>query len=191
MKKLITRGLAKKLVENYKNLLSYDMSVLVFNFVDVLSHSRTDMEVIRELAGDEAAYRSLTLSWFQHSSLYELIKLLAGQDIKLIITTDHGSIRVFNPVRVVGDKKTSSNLRYKLGRNLNYNPKEVFEIRQPGRIHLPRINLTSSYIFACNNDFLVYPNNYNHFANFYRNTFQHGGISMEELLIPIAVLSPK
>jgi DNA-binding response OmpR family regulator len=181
----------KKLVENYKNLLSYDLSVIVVNFVDVLSHSRTDMEVIRELAGDEAAYRSLTISWFQHSNLFELIKLLSGQKIKLIITTDHGSIRVFNPVKVIGDKKTSSNLRYKLGRNLNYNPREVFEIRQPGRIHLPRINLTSSYIFACNNDFLVYPNNYNHFANFYRNTFQHGGISLEELLIPLAVMSPK
>ena len=189
--KINNQRAGKKLADNYKNLLSFDLSVIVYNFVDVLSHSRTDMEVIRELAGDEAAYRSLSISWFQHSTLFELIKLLAGQNIKLIITTDHGSIRVFNPVRVIGDKKTSSNLRYKLGRNLNYNPKEVFEIRQPGRIHLPRINLTSSYIFACNNDFLVYPNNYNHFANFYRNTFQHGGISMEELLIPIALLSPK
>ncbi len=189
--KIKNQRAGKKLAENYKNLLEYDLSVIVYNFVDLLSHSRTDMEVIRELAGDEAAYRSITISWFQHSSLIELIRSLAAHQVKLVFTTDHGSIRVFNPIRVVGDKKTSSNLRYKLGRNLNYNPKEVFEVRQPGKLHLPRINLTSSYIFACNNDFLVYPNNYNHFANYYRNTFQHGGISMEEMLIPLAVLSPR
>jgi hypothetical protein len=157
----------------------------------MLSHSRTDMEVIRELAGDEAAYRSITASWFQHSSLLEIIRMLAGHPVRLIFTTDHGSIRVFNPIRVIGDKKTSANLRYKLGRNLNYNPKEVFEIRQPSRLHLPRINVSSSYIFACNNDYLVYPNNYNQFANYYRNSFQHGGVSLEEMLIPIVQLKPR
>lgn len=181
----------KKLTENFKNLLSNDLVMVVYNFVDMLSHARTDMEMIRELASDEAAYRSITLSWFSHSQLLELLQQLAAQDVKVIITTDHGTIRVGNAVKVVGDRKTSTNLRYKLGKNLNFNPKEVFEIRNPSSVHLPSSNVTSTYIFASNNDYFVYPNNYNYYVNFYRNTFQHGGISMEEMLIPFIVLSPK
>ena len=156
----------------------------------MLSHARTEMEMIRELAYDESSYRALVLSWFQHSYLYDLLKQLNKHDIRVIITTDHGAVRVNDPVKVIGDRQTSANLRYKQGRNLNYNKKEVFEILQPERIQLPRTNITSSYIFAMNNDYLVYPNNYNHFVNLYRNTFQHGGISMEEMLIPISILLP-
>ena len=156
----------------------------------MLSHARTEMEMIRELAYDESSYRSLVKSWFQHSYLYDLLKLLNQHDVRLIVTTDHGAVRVKDPVKVIGDRKTSVNLRYKQGRNLNYNKKEVFEALQPEHVHLPRTNLTSSYIFAMNNDYLVYPNNYNHFVNLYRNTFQHGGISMEEMLIPLSILSP-
>ncbi|HYW94058.1 MAG TPA: two-component system response regulator, partial [Bacteroidales bacterium] len=137
----------------------------------------------------EAAYRSLTASWFHHSHLLELLRQLAGKNVKIILTTDHGSIRVQNPVRVIGDKRTSANLRYKLGRNLNYNPGEVFDSRNPEEIRLPKSNISSSYIFAYENDFLIYPNNYNQFVNYYRNTFQHGGISMEEMLIPLIQLS--
>ena len=148
------------------------------------------MEMIRELAYDESSYRSLVNTWFQHSYLYELLKQLNSHDLTLVITTDHGAVRVTNPVKVIGDRQTSVNLRYKQGRSLNYNKKEVFEILQPDRIHLPRTNMTSAYIFAMNNDYLVYPNNYNHFVNLYKNTFQHGGISMEEMLIPISILSP-
>ena len=188
--KISNQRAGKKVVDNYRDLLNYDFNVLVYNFVDMLSHARTEMEMIRELAYDESSYRSLIHSWFQHSYLFELLKLLSGHDLKLVITTDHGAVRVTNPVKVIGDRKTSVNLRYKQGKNLNYNPKEVCEILKPDSIHLPSPHMSSSYIFAMNNDFMVYPNNYNHFVNHYRNTFQHGGISMEEMLIPVAILSP-
>jgi DNA-binding response OmpR family regulator len=188
--KINSQRAGKKVVENYRDLLNYDLNILVYNFVDMLSHARTEMEMIRELAFDESSYRSLVQSWFQHSYLFELLKNLTRHDVKLVITTDHGAVRVTNPVKVVGDRKTSVNLRYKQGKNLNYNPKEVYGVSKPEEIHLPRTNVTTSYIFAMNNDFLVYPNNYNHFVNLYRNTFQHGGISMEEMLIPVAILSP-
>jgi len=188
--KINNQRAGKKLVENSKDLLNYDLNVLVYNFVDMLSHSRTEMEMIRELAFDESSYRSLVHSWFQHSYLYELLKHITAHDIKLVITTDHGAVRVNNPIKVIGDRQTSVNLRYKQGKNLNYNPKEVYEVQKPELIHLPRSNVSSSYIFAMSNDFMVYPNNYNHFVNLYRNTFQHGGISMEEMLIPVSILSP-
>jgi len=188
--KISNQRAGKKLVENYQDLLNFDLNILVYNFVDMLSHARTEMEMIRELAFDESSYRSLVHSWFQHSYLYELLKQLNQHDIRLVITTDHGSVRVNNPVKVIGDRQTSVNLRYKQGKNLNYNPKEVYEIHKPETVYLPKANVSSSYIFAMNNDFMVYPNNYNHFVNLYRNTFQHGGISMEEMLIPISILSP-
>lgn len=175
----------KKLAESASSLMESDLNVIIYNFVDMLSHARTDVEMIRELADTEAAYRSLTASWFQHSYLLDLLKQISGKDIQIVLTTDHGSIRVENPVKVVGDRKTSANLRYKMGRNLNYDKKKVYEIRRPSAVHLPKQNLSSSYIFAIENDYLVYPNNYNHFVNYYKNTFQHGGISMEEMLIPV------
>jgi hypothetical protein len=185
-----SRG-GKRLVENVSDLVNYDLSAVIFNFVDILSHARTEMDMIRELAYDEPAYRSLTKSWFEHSHLFEFLKELSGMNVKVVLTTDHGTIRVKNPVKVIGDRKTSSNLRYKQGKNLNYNPDEIFEIRHPDMIHLPKSHISSTYIFACNDDYLVYPNNYNQMVNFFRNTFQHGGISMEEMLIPLAVLSPQ
>jgi DNA-binding response OmpR family regulator len=188
--KISNQRAGKKQVENYQDLLNFDLNILVYNFVDMLSHARTEMEMIRELAFDESSYRSLVHSWFQHSYLYELLKHMTQYDIRLVITTDHGSVRVNNPVKVIGDRQTSTNLRYKQGKNLNYNPKEVYEIHKPEAVYLPRTNVSTSYIFAMNNDFMVYPNNYNHFVNLYRNTFQHGGISMEEMLIPVSILSP-
>ncbi len=178
----------KKLQESVSDLLNYDLNIIVYNFVDMLSHARTEMEMIRELANNESAYRSLTVSWFRHSHLLELIRLLANHKVKVIITTDHGTIRVNNAVRIIGDRQTSTNLRYKLGRNMNYDPKLVYEVKFPEEVHLPKANLSSKYIFAMNDDFLVYPNNYNHIANYYRNTFQHGGISLEEMLIPLITL---
>ncbi len=188
--KINNQRAGKKLVENHRDLLNFDLNVLVYNFVDMLSHARTEIEMIRELAFNESSYRSLVNSWFQHSYLYELLKQLTQHDIKLVITTDHGAVRVTNPVKVIGDRKSSVNLRYKQGKNLNYNPKEVYEIHKPENVYLPKSNMSTSYIFAMNNDFMVYPNNYNHFVNLYRNTFQHGGISMEEMLIPLSILSP-
>ena len=157
----------------------------------MVSHARTEMEMIRELANDEAAYRSLTLSWFQHSGLIDLLKELRQNNVDLVLTTDHGTIKVTNPVKVIGERSTNSNLRYKLGRNLNYKPKEVFEIRNPKDIHLPAQNVSSKFIFAYNTDFFAYPNNFNYYANYFRNTFQHGGISMEEMMIPFVHMTPK
>jgi predicted AlkP superfamily pyrophosphatase or phosphodiesterase len=177
--------------ESLKNILDSDLSVMVFNFVDMISHARTEMEMIRELANDEKAYRSLTLSWFNHSSLRELIRSLAGNNIKLVITTDHGTIRVDNAVKVIGDRETNTNLRYKLGKNLNYKSKHVFEVRDPRLAYLPSRNVSTSYVFASNSDFFAYPNNYNYYANYYKDTFQHGGISLEEMIIPLVTMVPK
>jgi len=181
----------KKLLENINKILNNKLAVVVFNFVDMLSHARTEMKMIRELADDEAAYRSLTVSWFEHSPLFELLKELSNRKVKVIITTDHGTIRVNNAIKVVGDKNTTTNLRYKNGKSLNYNPKEVFEILQPEKAHLPKSHISTSYIFATGDDFFAYPNNYNYYVSYYKNTFQHGGISLEEMLIPLITLSPK
>jgi CheY-like chemotaxis protein len=180
----------KRLNEKFRQLLENDINILVYNFVDILSHARTDIGLIRDLADDEPAYRSLVRSWFIHSSLFDLLKLLSDQRVRVIFTTDHGTIKVQNPVKVVGDKKTSANLRYKMGRNLDYNPQEVFEIKNPVKAMLPKSNISSKYIFATNKDFLVYQNNYNYYVSYYKNTFQHGGISMQEIMLPFAVLEP-
>jgi CheY-like chemotaxis protein len=181
----------RKLTDTVRNVLESDLSVMVFNFVDMISHARTEMDMIKELASNEKAYRSLTLSWFNHSSLHDLLKILAGNNIQVVITTDHGSIRVDNPVKIIGDRETNTNLRYKLGRNLNYKTKQVFEVINPRDAYLPSRNVSTTYIFAQNKDFFVYPNNYNYYANYFENTFQHGGISLEEILIPVVTLSPK
>jgi DNA-binding response OmpR family regulator len=181
----------KRISDYLGNILQCDLSVMVFNFVDMISHARTEMDMIKELASDESAYRSLTLSWFNHSVLLDLLKLLAENKVKVILTTDHGSIRVDNAQKVVGDRETNTNLRYKLGRNLGYKSKAIFDIKNPGSIYLPSRNVSTSYIFATNTDFFAYPNNYNYYAQYYRNTFQHGGISLEEMIIPVVTLSPK
>lgn len=182
---------AKKWSESPKELLDQPLSVLVYNFVDMLSHSRTEMQMMRELADDEAAYRTLTQSWFQHSPMLDLLRELASLNVKVVITTDHGTIQVQDPVKVIGDKQTTTNLRYKQGRNLNYNPKEVIEFANPEEIQLTKPNVSTRYIFAGGTDFFAYPNNYHHYVKYYRNTFQHGGVSLEEMIIPLVVLSPK
>lgn len=180
----------QKVVENLKEVLKNNLTVLVYNFVDSMSHARTDSSMMKELAADEAAYLSLTKSWFQHSDLKSLLSEAAKLNVKVIITTDHGAIRVQNPIKVVGDRATSTNLRYKMGKSLNYNPKEVFDVKRPEDAHLPKPNVSSSFIFAFGNSFIAYPNNYNYYVNYYKDTFQHGGISLEEMVVPFVVLSP-
>lgn len=181
----------EKLLGKAKSMLSTPLNVIVFNFIDMLSHARTESKMIRELANSEAAYRSLTESWYKHSAISELIDFLSDQNVKIIITTDHGTIRVENPVKVIGDKNTNTNLRYKVGKNLNYDPKHVFEIKNPDKHGLPSPNVSSTYIFVSGNDYFAYPNNYNYYASYYKDTFQHGGISLEEMLIPLITLEPK
>ncbi|MCF8359434.1 MAG: PglZ domain-containing protein [Prolixibacteraceae bacterium] len=181
----------RKSTENLNRILHSDLAVLVLNFVDMISHARTEMNMIKELAGTEAAYRSLTISWFKYSGLTDLLKELSANNYELILTTDHGTIKVDSPIKVVGERNTNTNLRYKLGRNLKYNSREVFEVKRPADVRLPAPNVSTSFIFAMNQDFFAYPNNFNYFVNYYKNTFQHGGISLEEMLIPIVHMQPR
>jgi CheY-like chemotaxis protein len=189
--KVVKLDFAKRLVDRFNELLDNDLNVIVYNFVDMLSHARTEMEVLKELADDEAAYRSLTRSWFNHSPLKELFKKISEKGIKTYLTTDHGTIRVENPVKVLGDKNTNTNLRYKVGKNLNYSEKEVIVSSNPDDIHLPKENMSSQFIFSKENDFFAYPNNYNYYVKYYKDTFQHGGVSLEEMIIPWIELSAK
>jgi CheY-like chemotaxis protein len=189
--KVVNNQAGIDLMNNIHNLLTNDLNVIVYNFVDMLSHARTEMEVLKELAGDEMSYRSITASWFEHSPLHQALKKIADKNIKVILATDHGTIRVKNPCKVIGDKQTTANLRYKHGRNLNYEPKEVLAFRDPRDAGLPVPTVNSSYIFAKEDGFLCYPNNYNYYANYYRNTFQHGGVSLEEMIIPVIKMQSK
>ena len=181
----------ERYLERLNTLTGNDLNVIVVNFIDMLSHARTESKMVRELANNESAYRSITHSWFRHSGIAELFRRLADTGSHIILTTDHGSIRVGKPVKIIGDRNTNTNLRYKLGRNLSYNAKEVFTIRTPHEGHLPSPNLSTSYVFATGDSFFAYPNNYNYYVAYYRDTFQHGGISMEEMLIPLITLTPK
>ncbi len=182
---------AKQLDDQIINMTQNHLNVIVYNFIDMLSHARTEMEVLKELAGDEKAYRSLTRSWFLNSPLWTALQRLAERKVKLFITTDHGTIRVKQPSKVIGDRETTANLRYKVGRNLQYDRKDVLEFRDPAAVGLPRPNVSSSFIFAKEDKFFLYPNNYNHYNRYFRDTFQHGGISLEEIICPIVTLTPR
>ena len=189
--KINTTEDAERYMNQFASLGKNDLNVLVINFIDMLSHARTESKMVRELAHDEAAYRSLTLSWFRHSIMSQLLRQLAQTDCQVIITTDHGSIRTNSPVKIVGDRNTNTNLRYKLGKNLAYSDKDLFVIKEPQKAFLPSPNLSTSYVFATGDQFFAYPNNYNYYVTYYRNTFQHGGISMEEMMIPFITLKGK
>ena len=182
---------AERLIERLGELKKNDINVVVLNFIDMLSHARTESKMVRELANNESAYRSITLSWFRHSVVGELLKALAQTDCTVIITTDHGSIRASKPIKIIGDRNTNTNLRYKLGKNLNCQSKDVFVVKNPHDAQLPAPNLSTSYVFATGNSFLAYPNNYNYYVSYYKDTFQHGGISMEEMLIPLVTLKKR
>ena len=189
--KINTSVEAERFMQQLNQLGKNDLNVVVFNFIDMLSHARTESKMVRELANNESAYRSITLSWFRHSVIADLFRQLAQTDYRIIITTDHGSIRTNTPVKIVGDRNTNTNLRYKLGKNLAYDSKDLFVIKEPQKAHLPAPNLSTSYVFATGDDFFAYPNNYNYYVSYYRNTFQHGGISMEEMIIPIISMKGK
>ncbi len=182
---------AENLMQQYRSLEKNDLNVVVINFIDMLSHARTESKMVRELASNESAYRSITLSWFRHSVVSELFKVLSQSDNKVVLTTDHGSIRASKPIKIIGDRNTNTNLRYKLGKNLSYSQKDVFVVKNPKLAQLPAPNLSTTYVFATGTDFFAYPNNYNYYVSYYKDTFQHGGISMEEMLIPIVTLTPR
>lgn len=179
---------AERYLQRYSQLSKNDINVVVFNFIDMLSHARTESKMVRELANTESAYRSITLSWFRHSAISDLFKLLAQSDYRVIVTTDHGSVRSCKPVKIIGDRNTNTNLRYKLGKNLAYDNKDLFVIKEPHKAHLPSPNVSTSYVFATGDSFFAYPNNYNYYVSYYKNTFQHGGISLEEMVIPLVTL---
>jgi hypothetical protein len=181
----------KTLVNSIPNLMSNKLNAIVYNFVDMLSHARTDMAMIRELAPDESAYRSITYSWFQHSSLLEALKKISEKKVKLVITTDHGTSRVKHPYKIVGDKSVNSNLRYKVGKNLSFDESDVLVVKRPERFFLPKKNISSTYVFTIEDYFFAYPNNFNYYVNYYKDTFQHGGVSLEEIIIPLVTLSSK
>jgi hypothetical protein len=189
--KINTSAEAERFLAQLKTLEKNDLNVVVFNFIDMLSHARTESKMVRELANNESAYRSITLSWFRHSVVSDLFKQLAQTGYRIIITTDHGSIRCTKPVKIVGDRNTNTNLRYKLGKNLAYNSKDLFVIKEPQKAFLPAPNLSTSYVFATGDSFFAYPNNYNYYVSYYKDTFQHGGISMEEMIIPLVTMKGK
>lgn len=189
--KVLNVSYGNKVLREVPSMFNNDLNVIVYNFVDMLSHARTDTQVVKELAGDEAAYRSVVKSWFEHSTLLNILKEIAARGGKLIVTTDHGSIRVKEASKVVGDKEVNTNLRYKQGKSLNYQAKDVFAVTNPAEAHLPKVNVSQTYVFAKDDTFFAYPNNYNHYVKYYKDTFQHGGISLEEMLIPIVKLSAR
>ncbi|MBF0596103.1 T9SS response regulator signal transducer PorX [Faecalibacter rhinopitheci] len=189
--KILNSEFEKKIADEFNNYKNNDLNIIVYNFIDILSHAKTDNRIIGEMIRDDKTYRSITKHWFENSYLMDIVKKAANEGIKIILTTDHGTIYVKEPTKVIGDKESSTNLRYKLGKQLQYDPKDVLAIDQPEKFHLPKVNVTSKYIFAKENLFLTYPKNYNHFVNYYKDTYQHGGISLEEIIIPLVVLTPK
>ena len=181
----------KKIQDRIKNYLQQPFSAFVFNFVDTLVHSRSDSDVLKEISPDVSAFRGLTKAWFSHSALFNIFKILSKEDCTIIVTTDHGSVRALRDTKVIGDRDTSTGLRYKYGKHLKVNSDDAIFVKNPADYKLPRSVMAMNYVLATEDYFFVYPTNYNRFQNKYKDTFQHGGASMEEMILPVAVLNPK
>jgi DNA-binding response OmpR family regulator len=191
-RKILGAGDGRKLLSQLQDHLRVPLTTIVYNFVDTLVHSRSDSEVLRELAPDTRAFRSLADAWFQHSTLFQLFKDLADRDVRIVVTTDHGSIRAMRDTKVFADRHAASSLRYKYGRGLNAeDPSNVLLIDRPADYQLPSDHQVNSYLIAKEDFYFVYPTQYHKYQSKYRDTFQHGGISMEEMILPIATLTPK
>lgn len=168
------------------------LTAIVVNFVDMLAHGRSDSSLLKEIAPDEAAYRSLTRSWFLHSSLLGMLRTLSRlRNVTIILTTDHGSIRSLRGSKVLGDREASTNLRYKYGRNLKCEEKAAIYVKNPLDFKLPRRGVAANYIIAKEDFYFVYPTDYHRYLNQYRDSFQHGGVSMEEMILPVVKLTPR
>lgn len=189
--KLIGSQDGRDFADNTRSLLDHDLSAVVVNFVDILAHSRSDSAVLKEIAPDERAYRALTRTWFEHSWLYQAFQDLAREDCTIVITTDHGAIRSLHATKVLGDRETSTALRYKYGRNIKCDKRHAIFVRDPEAYGLPRGHLNTNYIIAKEDYYFVYPTNYSHYLNRYRDTMQHGGASLEEMILPVLTLRPK
>jgi len=182
---------AERVDKKVSSFLNQQLVSMVFNFVDILAHSGSDSDVIKEMVRSDAGYRSVTRSWFEHSTLASVLRTFATQDVVIVLTTDHGSIRVNKNTKVISDKEASTNLRYKYGRNLKCDPKHAMVMQNPGNYKLPKRGINIDYIIAKEDYYFVYPTNYHKYVNLYKNSFQHGGISMDEMILPVSVLTPK
>ena len=189
--KLIGSKDGREFLNSVHDLLQSDLSAVVVNFVDILAHSRSDSAVLKEIAPDERAYRALTKTWFEHSWLFQAFQQLAETDCTIVITTDHGAIRSLHPTKVVGDRETSTALRYKYGKNLKCDSRHAVFVRHPEEFGLPSDHRNTNFIIAKEDYYFVYPTNYNQYVHKYRDTMQHGGISLDEMILPVITMRPR
>jgi len=182
----------RKVENEFSKYLNSHLTAVVINAVDMIAHSRSDYAILKEIAPDESAYRSLTKSWFAHSSLFGILKTIAGKkNARVVLTTDHGSIRCLHGVKVMGDRDTSTNLRYKFGKNVKADPKHAMHVKEPSDLRIPSFGLTINNIIAKEDYYFVYPTDFNHYLQKYKDSFQHGGISLEEMVVPVVTMKPK
>ena len=191
--KIIDTDFGKKIESDIMRYAKHHLTAIVINAVDMIAHSRSDYPILKEIAPDESAYRSLTRSWFQHSSFYGILKALATvPDVQIVITTDHGSVRCMRPSKVIGDRETTTNLRYKIGRNVKAESRDAMIIKDPQAFKIPAGGGSNTTVIVSKEDhYFIYPTDYHHYVQKYRDSFQHGGISLEEMVLPVVTLEPR